>query len=90
MLLRKFDQPVGAKADVAELLYIYAIHQTSDEVRQDASTNADDISHFLMSRYRISISPETVSETALSHFSYGGEKNGFIRSGWYSIHTSVM
>ena len=33
----KFDRPVGAPADLKELEYISALHQTCPKLRQDAS-----------------------------------------------------
>jgi len=68
----EFDRPIGAKADVSEILYVSTLHQTSEILREDGSINADDISLFLVSRYGLSITPEAVKDTILK--AYGGEK----------------
>jgi len=37
----KFDRPVGAPADLKELEYISALHQTCSKLRQDASIDGE-------------------------------------------------
>jgi len=42
-----FERPVGAWADIEELEYIAALHQTcTPELRRDGSVSATDIVHF--------------------------------------------
>ena len=48
-----------------ELLYVVSLHQASLEYREDISINAEDISLFLISRYGVECSPETVQEFIL-------------------------
>lgn len=68
-MLRPFDQLVGAAGDVAELEYISALHQTTlEEVRQDASIEAEDIRLFLSSRYGIVVTTEEVQQIILNGF----------------------
>jgi len=61
-----FKRPVGAAADVKELEYISALHQTDmTRVRKDASIKDVDIASFLMSRYGILVTPEEVRKTIM-------------------------
>lgn len=70
----KFQRPVGAAADVKELEYICALHQTDPtKIRQDGSIYAIDISNFLCSRYGIKVSEEEVRKTILKGFGGGDE-----------------
>jgi len=60
-----FDKPIGAVADVKELEYIAALHQTSDDDDEDflnASIEARDVKHFLMSRYSVEVDKEQVRQ----------------------------
>lgn len=68
----KVVKPAGAKADLHELEYISALHQTGKELRKDGSIKADDISKFLMSRYGIKVTEEEVSDTISKGFGGGG------------------
>ncbi|CAB9504800.1 expressed unknown protein [Seminavis robusta] len=62
-----FEQLVGAAADVRELEYVSALHQTDlEEVRKDASIRAEDIRLFLSSRYGIMVDDEKVRKTILN------------------------
>ena len=61
----EFDRPVGAKADEAELLYVSALHQSGD-LRQDASINAEDIRHYLLSRHGIDVDINAVESIILN------------------------
>ena len=64
-----FDCPIGPKADIAELLYISALHQTGPfELRQDGSILAPDIQAYLISRHGIAVSEENVKKLILSDF----------------------
>eukprot|EP00588_Corethron_pennatum_P026009 CAMPEP_0194317770 /NCGR_PEP_ID=MMETSP0171-20130528/14493_1 /TAXON_ID=218684 /ORGANISM="Corethron pennatum, Strain L29A3" /LENGTH=802 /DNA_ID=CAMNT_0039074483 /DNA_START=35 /DNA_END=2440 /DNA_ORIENTATION=+ len=68
-----FKRPVGAAADVKELEYISALHQTDmTKVRKDASIKDVDIASFLMSRYGILVTPEEVRKTIM-HGLGGGD-----------------
>jgi hypothetical protein len=49
-------KPCGAYADVKELEYISALHQTSTPIRKDGSIIVEDVRMFLMSRYGIRVS----------------------------------
>eukprot|EP00594_Rhizosolenia_setigera_P000217 CAMPEP_0178946394 /NCGR_PEP_ID=MMETSP0789-20121207/4259_1 /TAXON_ID=3005 /ORGANISM="Rhizosolenia setigera, Strain CCMP 1694" /LENGTH=84 /DNA_ID=CAMNT_0020626377 /DNA_START=585 /DNA_END=835 /DNA_ORIENTATION=+ len=51
-----FEKPVGAAVDVKELQYIASLLQTSQDSKdtfRDASVDAADITHYLMSRFGI-------------------------------------
>ena len=60
-----FERPVGSPADVKELEYVSALHQTSTEVRTDGSLKAEDVQALLQSRHGIHASLETVQDTIL-------------------------
>jgi len=61
-----FLQPIGAHADVKELEYISALHQTqADYLRADGSIDAQDISLFLLSRHGIKLEPEYIEKRVL-------------------------
>ena len=68
----KFSKPVGATADLRELEYISALHQTSKSLRRDGSIKPTDITKFLMSRYGIRVTNEEVSQTIAKGFGGGG------------------
>lgn len=73
-----FDRPVGASADVSELEYISALHQTcANKVRQDCSITAADIQLFLRSRYGILVDEEEVKGTIIAGLG-GGDGNNEI------------
>jgi len=62
-------RPCGAVADVNELEYISALHQTGkDELREDGSIQACDIVAFLMSRHGIKVAEEEVEEKIICTF----------------------
>jgi len=65
--VESFNLPVGPKADEEELLYISALHQTGDEIRENGSIRADDISLYLLSRHGIKITPEEVHTILFTH-----------------------
>lgn len=70
-----FERPVGASADLKELEYIAALHQTCpNELRQNASINAADIRLFLRSRYGILVDEEELRKTVISGLG-GGESD---------------
>ena len=52
----EFDKPIGADADVSELEYIIALHQTSLQTRANATVSSQDIVALLKSRYGVTIS----------------------------------
>jgi hypothetical protein len=47
----KFTKPVGSTADLREIEYISALHQTGKELRKDGTITSADIKMFLISRY---------------------------------------
>ena len=60
-----FDRPLGAPADVAELEYVSALHQTAPQARTDGSLDAADIRYYLRSRFGVQVTLDTVRETIL-------------------------
>eukprot|EP00804_Cyclotella_cryptica_P012970 CCRYP_002307-RC/>CCRYP_002307-RC protein AED:0.22 eAED:0.22 QI:0/0.87/0.82/1/0.81/0.82/17/751/915 len=68
----KLTKPKGSTADLREIEYISALHQTGPALRKDGSIRANDISLFLMSRYGIVASPEEVSNSISKGFGGGG------------------
>lgn len=71
----QFDRPVGAAADLAELEYVSALHQTQPGlVRQDGSIRDVDIMHFIRSRYGIKVTLDDVRQTIL--VGLGGDFEG--------------
>lgn len=67
----KFDRPIGAKADVEELLYITTLHQSPDfgtPIREDASIIDSDIIHFLLSRHGVEVTDKVVQDIILAGF----------------------
>jgi hypothetical protein len=69
-----FERPIGASADVKELEYIAALHQTDVNLRKDGSIKAIDIVHFLSSRYGIRVSVKEVQETILRGLGGGDDE----------------
>ena len=59
----KFVRPVGAAADLREIEYISALHQTGEALRSNGSISTEDVSKFLVSRYGLSVPATTVKET---------------------------
>jgi len=58
-----FEGPVGANADVMELEYITALHQTDDadhEAFTNASIGSSDVKYYLLSRYGIVTTEEVI------------------------------
>ena len=53
-----FGRPVGAAADVKELEYISAIHQSSPQLNTDGPLTAQDVRRFLRSRYGLILSED--------------------------------
>ena len=68
----RFTKPKGATADLREIEYISALHQTGETLRKDGTINAADISLFLMSRYGIDVTADEVSNTISKGFGGGG------------------
>ena len=66
----KFELPVGPKADVEELLYVSALHQSNpyQNPRQDASIVSTDIARYLISRHGIEVTDEIVQDVILAGF----------------------
>jgi hypothetical protein len=63
----QFEHPVGAHADVKELEYISALHQTTAEkVRSDGSIQAEDIATSLLSRHRLKVDATYIQHRILS------------------------
>mmetsp|Transcript_8848 Transcript_8848/g.16290 ORF Transcript_8848/g.16290 Transcript_8848/m.16290 type:complete len:136 (-) Transcript_8848:192-599(-) len=61
-----FDRPVGAPADLSELEYVAALHQSQPgDLRPEASVKDVDIVHFLRSRYGIGVDVRTVRNSVL-------------------------
>uniref|UniRef100_A0A7S3Q9V5 Uncharacterized protein n=1 Tax=Chaetoceros debilis TaxID=122233 RepID=A0A7S3Q9V5_9STRA len=61
--MTSFGMPTGPKSDLAELLYVAALHQTSyPELRIDGSFSASDIVLYLRSRYGIKIDDGTARD----------------------------
>ena len=61
-----FLRPVGAAADIAELEYISALHQTDmPHLRMDGSIKDIDIVRFLSSRYGIKVTEQEVRKTVM-------------------------
>jgi hypothetical protein len=50
-----FKRRVGAAADVAELEYCIALHQTAPETRKNATVSSRDVQRLLTSRYGLSL-----------------------------------
>ncbi|CAB9514932.1 expressed unknown protein [Seminavis robusta] len=75
-----FEQLLGAAADVRELEYVAALHQTDQtRVRNDGSIKAEDIQFFLSSRYGIIVDEEDVKNCIMS--SLGGGDEGVVGGG---------
>ena len=68
----KFTKPKGSIADLREIEYISALHQTGEELRKDGSINAADIKMFLVSRYGIVVTEKEVNDTIMKGFGGGG------------------
>ena len=69
-----FERPVGAAADVRELEYIAALHQTQDEENDDwmdGSIEATDVKNFLLSRYGIKVTKEEVRDLIFAEMGGG-------------------
>jgi hypothetical protein len=52
----RFKRRMGAAADVAELEYCIALHQTCRETRRNATVSSRDVQRLLKSRYGLSLS----------------------------------
>ena len=68
----KFIKPKGSTADLREIEYISALHQTAETLRKDGTITSDDISMFLISRYGIEASSEHITNTIMKGFGGGG------------------
>jgi len=51
----RFRRRYGAAADVSELEYVIALHQTCSKVRENATVSSRDVLRLLRSRYRLDI-----------------------------------
>eukprot|EP00978_Attheya_sp_CCMP212_P018974 scaffold52562_cov54-Attheya_sp.AAC.1 len=67
----KFNRPTGSCADIAELSYVSALHQTSPDLRPDGSIDQTDIALFLRSKYGIDMTEEDVRDVILRGLSTG-------------------
>eukprot|EP00977_Amphora_coffeiformis_P021255 scaffold9085_cov215-Amphora_coffeaeformis.AAC.23 len=68
-----FECPIGAVADVKELEYVSALHQTAAVVRRDGSIDAADIKVFLRSRFGIEVTHREVCDTILQGMGGGND-----------------
>mmetsp|Transcript_11241 Transcript_11241/g.13739 ORF Transcript_11241/g.13739 Transcript_11241/m.13739 type:complete len:1052 (-) Transcript_11241:209-3364(-) len=74
----KFLRPLGAVADVKELEYVTALHQTAsstDDSFVDGSIDAKDIKFYLMSRHGIDVTEEHIREVVLSDLAGGNSED---------------
>ncbi|EJK73318.1 hypothetical protein THAOC_05067 [Thalassiosira oceanica] len=69
----KFVRPVGAAADLREIEYISALHQTGETLRSDGSVSTEDVSRFLVSRYGLRVPASAVEETIARDFGGGDQ-----------------
>lgn len=69
----KFVRPVGAAADLREIEYISALHQTGETLRSDGSISTEDVSRFLVSRYGLRVPASAVEETIARDFGGGDQ-----------------
>lgn len=60
--MQHFIRNTGTRADVKELEFISAIHQSSKEIRPDGSISISDVKNFLMSRYGLEVSKENIND----------------------------
>jgi hypothetical protein len=60
-----FERPIGAPADLKELEYIAALHQTCFPNRRDGSISATDIVRYLNSRHGIVVDEDVVKQHIL-------------------------
>ena len=75
----QFDRPVGAQADVKELEYISALHQTgASQLRSDGSITDEDIKAYLRSRFGIEVSLNEVRWVILQGFGGSDKENEVI------------
>jgi hypothetical protein len=68
----KFTKPIGSTADLREIEYISALHQTGTTLRGDGSITSADIALFLISRYGISVDENEITNTIMKGFGGGG------------------
>jgi hypothetical protein len=75
----QFDRPVGAQADVKELEYISALHQTgASQLRSDGSITAEDVKAYLRSRFGIEVTLNEVRWIILQGFGGSDKENEVI------------
>ena len=75
-MVLSFDRPTGAPADVAELEYVSALHQTAlPHARANGSIDANDVRYYLRSRFGVEVTVETVRNQIL-HGLGGSNKPG--------------
>jgi hypothetical protein len=70
-----FPCPVGAEADLKELEYVSALHQTAQQLRQDGSISAKDVVRYLVSRHGICVTKREVESTILKGLGGGDEED---------------
>jgi len=78
LLTSDFNIPVGATADLKELEYISALHQSGDVFRRNGSISSDDIVQYLISRHGIRFSPQYVKDSIIVAQFGGGDQNKLI------------
>lgn len=62
----QFERPIGAPADIKELEYIAALHQTNpEEIRRSGTVQAKDICNYLTSRHGVFVEPKTAQKRIL-------------------------
>ena len=78
LLTSDFNIPVGATADLKELEYISALHQSGDVFRRNGSISSDDIVQYLISRHGIRFSPQYVKDSIIVAQFGGSDQNKLI------------
>ena len=69
-----FQRPIGAEADLKEIEYVSALHQTGKVLRRDGSILAKDIARYLLSRHGIRVTKDEVQTKILKVFGGGEEE----------------
>mmetsp|Transcript_24281 Transcript_24281/g.45209 ORF Transcript_24281/g.45209 Transcript_24281/m.45209 type:complete len:1056 (+) Transcript_24281:78-3245(+) len=74
-----FERPIGASADLHELEYISALHQTCPkQVRKNGSITAADIRMLLTSRYGVVVDEDTIKTTVMSGLGGGDSEEEIV------------
>jgi hypothetical protein len=74
----KFERPIGAAADVRELEYVAALHQTDDadnDKWMDGSIEATDVKNFLLSRYGVQVTKQEVRDLIFADMGGGNDED---------------